>query len=208
MTIEDLINTKREAILRSAARHGAVNVRVFGSFARGEADERSDLDILVDMEPGRSLLDLGALWRELNDEVGMKVDVVTEKGLRKRIRERVLKEAVPLVRDDRERLLDILEAIGHIEKYAGRGKEDFERDELIQNWMVRHIQIIGEAARTLSIEFRIEHSDLPWPDIIAMRHILVHEYFGIDIEIVWRVVVGDLPIIKLKIEAILGVNPD
>jgi uncharacterized protein len=96
MNTTELLREKREEILRIAARRGACNVRVFGSVARGQNDSESDVDILVDMEPGRSLLDLGGLWSDLNDLLGMKVDVVTEKGLRKRIRERVLKEAVPL----------------------------------------------------------------------------------------------------------------
>jgi predicted nucleotidyltransferase len=96
MNTSELLREKREEILRVAARRGAHNVRLFGSVARGQNDSESDVDILVDMEPGRSLLDLGGLWSDLNDLLGMKVDVVTEKGLRKRIRERVLKEAVPL----------------------------------------------------------------------------------------------------------------
>ncbi len=96
MGIDALLKQKREEILRIAAARGARNVRVFGSVARGEADEKSDVDILVDMEPGRSLLDLGGLWRELNELLGVKVDVVTAKGLRDRIRDRVLKEAMPL----------------------------------------------------------------------------------------------------------------
>jgi hypothetical protein len=71
-------------------------VRVFGSVARGDADDRSDIDLLVDLEVGRSLLDLGGLWTELNERLGIRVDVVTEHGLRERIRERVLAEARPL----------------------------------------------------------------------------------------------------------------
>jgi len=94
--IEELLKAKREEILRVAAKRGARNVRIFGSVARGEADEASDIDILVDLEPGRSLLDLGGLWSELNELLGRKVEVVTEKGLRERIRDRVLREAVPL----------------------------------------------------------------------------------------------------------------
>ena len=94
--IEELLEAKREEILRVAAKRGARNVRIFGSVARGEADEASDIDILVDLEPGRSLLDLGGLWSELNELLGRKVEVVTEKGLRERIRDRVLREAVPL----------------------------------------------------------------------------------------------------------------
>jgi len=96
MAIEGLLKQKREDILRVAAQHGARNVRIFGSAARGDAGPGSDIDVLVDMDQGRSLLDLGGLWRGLNELLGMKVDVVTEKGLRHRIRERVLKEAIPL----------------------------------------------------------------------------------------------------------------
>ncbi len=92
MELDEILKRKRAEILRIAARHGAHNVRLFGSAARAEADAASDIDILVDMAPDRSLLDLGALWRELNDLLGVKVDVVTEKGLRDRIRDRVLKE--------------------------------------------------------------------------------------------------------------------
>jgi uncharacterized protein len=90
------LKEKREEILQIAAKHGAQTVRIFGSVARGEADAASDLDFLVEMEPGRSLLDLGGLLMELQDLLGCRVDVVTEKGLRERIRERVLKEAVAL----------------------------------------------------------------------------------------------------------------
>jgi hypothetical protein len=76
-----------------AAEHGAYNIRVFGSVARGEADSASDLDLLVDMEPDRSILDLGGLLMDLQELLECRIDIVTEKGLRGRIRERVLKEA-------------------------------------------------------------------------------------------------------------------
>jgi len=95
MDIQSL-RIKREEILQIAEKHGARTVRIFGSVARGEADVASDLDLLVEMEPGRSLLDLGGLLMELQDLLGCRVDVVTEKGLRERIRDRVLKEAVAL----------------------------------------------------------------------------------------------------------------
>ena len=95
MGIEELRH-RRDEILQIATRHGARHVRVFGSVARGEADAKSDVDFLVDMEKGRSLLDLGGLLMDLQDLLGRPVDVVTEKGLRERIRGRVLREAVPL----------------------------------------------------------------------------------------------------------------
>jgi predicted nucleotidyltransferase len=91
--IAELIAAKKDEILRIAAKHGARNVRVFGSAARGEATPGSDVDILVDMERGRTLLDLGGLLMELRDLLGVDVDVVTEHGLKPRIREQVLKEA-------------------------------------------------------------------------------------------------------------------
>jgi hypothetical protein len=96
MGISDLLKEKREDILATAARHGASNVRIFGSVARGDSDEESDLDLLVTIEPGRSLLDHAALWLELQELLGCEVDVVSDKGLRPRIRDRVLNEAVPL----------------------------------------------------------------------------------------------------------------
>jgi uncharacterized protein len=96
MALEELLKEKREAILCICTKHGAHNVRVFGSVARGEADEQSDIDLLVDMEPGRSLLDLGGLLMDLQALLGQNVDVVTERGLKPRIRERVLAEAVAL----------------------------------------------------------------------------------------------------------------
>jgi uncharacterized protein with HEPN domain len=104
------------------------------------------------------------------------------------------------MRDYNERLLDILEAIERIEKYAARGCEAFERDELIQTWIVHHLQIIGEAARALPDSIREKYPEVPWSKIIGMRNILVHTYFGIDVDVVWAVVVNDLPDLKQKIE--------
>ena len=96
MGSRELLKDKREDILRIAAHHGARNVRVFGSVARGEADDRSDIDLLVEMDLGRSLLDHAALWLDLQELLGCKVDVVSDRGIKKRIRDRVLREAVPL----------------------------------------------------------------------------------------------------------------
>jgi uncharacterized protein len=96
MGINELLSGKREQILAIAQRHGARNVRVFGSVARGEADEESDVDLLVTFDPGVTLLRHAALARELNTLLGRKVDVVSDRALRPRVRERVLNEAVAL----------------------------------------------------------------------------------------------------------------
>jgi predicted nucleotidyltransferase len=91
-----ILKRQRKEILATAKRHGAYNVRVFGSVARGEARADSDVDLLVNLESGRSLLDLARLLRELESQLGCKVDIVTEAGLRPRIRQEVLREARPL----------------------------------------------------------------------------------------------------------------
>ena len=96
MKLDQLLDEKRGEILRIAAEHGARDVRVFGSVARGEADRESDVDFLVELEAGRSLLDLGGLQMELESLLGCRVDVVTARGLKARIRERVLREAMPV----------------------------------------------------------------------------------------------------------------
>lgn len=96
MYLNDLLKSRREEILRIAAKHGAQNVRVFGSVARGEADFQSDIDLLVEFKRGTTLLGHAALVQELEDLLGVKVDVVSEHGLRDRVRERVLREAVAI----------------------------------------------------------------------------------------------------------------
>lgn len=96
MKIDELLKSKRQEILAIAARHGAHNLRVFGSVARGEAGAESDLDILVEMEPGKSLLDHVALMQDLEDLLQRKVDVVSERALHWYIRDKVLAEAMPL----------------------------------------------------------------------------------------------------------------
>lgn len=108
------------------------------------------------------------------------------------------------MRDDKKRLEDMLEAIAKVEKYASRGYETFNNDELIQTWIIHHIQIIGEAARGLSDHFRTSHDDIPWREIYTMRNILVHDYFGVDLEEVWSVVNQDLPDLKRKLEFLVS----
>ena len=96
MSIRDILKENREEILRIAAQHGARNVRIFGSVARGEESDGSDVDFLVKLDPGTTLFNHAALLRELEKLLGFKVDVVSDRGWRPRIRERVLREAVPL----------------------------------------------------------------------------------------------------------------
>jgi uncharacterized protein len=96
MDLQTLLKDKRSQILAVAAHHGASNVRIFGSLARGEEDEHSDIDLLVSFDPDRSLLDHAALLIEMESLLGCRVDVVSDRGLRPRVREHVLRDAVAL----------------------------------------------------------------------------------------------------------------
>ena len=96
MRLKDLVINQKENIVDIADRYGAYNIRLFGSVAHGTDDPESDIDFLVDLEQGRTLFDLGGLLMDLQELLHHKVDVITEAGLRNRIRDRVLKEAIVL----------------------------------------------------------------------------------------------------------------
>jgi predicted nucleotidyltransferase len=96
VTSKELIENRRDDIRAIAERHGARRLRVFGSVARGESRPDSDIDFLVEFEPGRSLLDQAALLLDLQDLLGLKVDIVSEGGINPRMRDRILKEAVAI----------------------------------------------------------------------------------------------------------------
>lgn len=107
------------------------------------------------------------------------------------------------MRDDTERLRDILESIERIEKYANEGKSVFEQQELIQTWIIYHLQIIGEAARATSQDFKAQYPEIPWRDARDLRNLTVHEYFRVNLGIIWDIVENDIPSLKGQIEAIL-----
>jgi uncharacterized protein with HEPN domain len=107
------------------------------------------------------------------------------------------------MRSPQERLLDILEAMARIERYVALGKARFLEDELIQVWIVHHLERIGEAAARLGREFHEAHPQVPWREMVAMRNLLVHEYFSVDLEEVWETAVRDLPLLKAQIQTLL-----
>ena len=108
------------------------------------------------------------------------------------------------MRRDVERLEDILEALQRIRQHTSDGREPFDRQELVQVWVIHHLEIVGEACRALSPSLRERHPEVPWSDITGMRNILVHDYFGLDLDEVWSAVDHDLPVLRGQIEAILA----
>ena len=107
------------------------------------------------------------------------------------------------MRDDRERLRDINEAIEKIEKYVSIGYQAFAEDERTQVWIIHHLQVIGEASNHLSDELTEHNPDIAWADIVGLRNILVHQYFGIDLRQVWDTAELDMPVLKAKVREIL-----
>ena len=109
------------------------------------------------------------------------------------------------MRSDLERMRDIQEAISKIEKYAIQGKVEFLANELIQGWTLLQLQIIGEAARSMSVQTKEKYSEINWRDIIDFRNLLVHEYFRVDLQIVWQILEQEIPTLKLQIDKILQI---
>jgi uncharacterized protein with HEPN domain len=111
------------------------------------------------------------------------------------------------LRSDRERLLDILEAIERIEAQAARGRSTFAGEELAQAAVIRWIEIIGEAARGVTAELREAYPEVPWRRMVAMRNVLIHGYFDIDVGLVWSVAENDLPKLAAQIRGIVDQLP-
>ena len=107
------------------------------------------------------------------------------------------------MRSDRERLLDILDAVERIEAQAARGRAAFAEDELAQTAVIRWVEIVGEAARGLTEELRQAHPEVPWRQMVAMRNVLIHGYFDVDIDLVWSVAQNDLPKLGAQVRAIV-----
>lgn len=109
--------------------------------------------------------------------------------------------------DDRIRLLHIVEAIERIQSYADQAADSFFTNSMVQDAVIRNIQVIGEAARALSDEFKETHPEIPWREISATRNLVIHEYFRVDLHIIWDAIKRDLPRLKAAVERHLEQSP-
>jgi len=107
------------------------------------------------------------------------------------------------VKDDAVYLKHIRDSIARIESYTAGGREAFFRDSMVQDAVIRNLEVIGEAVKNLSSGLRRRHPAIPWRSITALRNVLIHEYFGVDLEIVWRVVSRRLPTLKRSVLTLL-----
>lgn len=108
------------------------------------------------------------------------------------------------MKDESVYLRHILDAIKKIQSYTTGGRKEFFQNTLIQDAVIRNLEIIGEAVRNLSVEFRRRHPEVPWRSITALRNVLIHEYFGVELEIVWRVVQRRVPRLRRYVEMLLA----
>jgi uncharacterized protein with HEPN domain/predicted nucleotidyltransferase len=192
-----LIESHRAQLRELAARHGVTDVRVFGSMARGDATEASDVDLLVRPRPGTSLLDLGGLLMEAQALLGRRVEVVSERALHPLLRDRILKEAAatvkPSTQSDLMLLGHILDCVAKIREYPGLDLATFFGTPIVQDAVLRNLQVMAESSQRLSDEIRATEASIPWSQVAGMRNILVHQYLGgIDLDTVWAVVENDL----------------
>jgi uncharacterized protein with HEPN domain len=105
-----------------------------------------------------------------------------------------------MIKNDQVYLEHILEAIGKIENYTGKiTKYDFDGDVMVQDAVIRNIEIIGEATKKISKSFTETHQEIPWSDMAGMRDKLIHDYLDVDIEVVWKTIEVDLPLLKAMI---------
>ncbi len=215
--IDDLLTNQREAVLRLAEQHGAYNVRVFGSVARGEARSDSDIDLLVDLKPGCTQLDLIALKQALERLLHRNVDVISAASLREEIRAAAAEDLTslettpilartrkkPFVRDVRLYLRDILERISRIKAATRDGKTAFMESEIIQDAVIRSFEVMGEAAKRLPAHLTDAHPEVNWSKVAGLRDVLIHQYDKIDLELVWNHREQQMPLLENAVDAIL-----
>ncbi len=177
------------------------SLAIFGSVARNEATDGSDIDVLVRFKKGKpiGLFEFVRFQRFLSDILGCPVDLVTPEALRKRCASKFSGRPSMPPRDWRLRISDILEAITRIDLYtSGMNFALFAKDEKTVDAVVRNITVIGEAARSVPPIIVDAHPEIPWQDMCDMRNVVVHAYFGLNRQILWDTIQTNLqPLIPL-----------
>jgi uncharacterized protein with HEPN domain len=111
------------------------------------------------------------------------------------------------MRTDRLRLLDAIEQIELITSFSARGREAFFNDLLVQSAVLHRLALLGEACRGVSPELREAHAEIPWPQIIGFRNVVIHEYFGIDLELVWAIVAEHIATLGAQLNSVVASLP-
>ena len=190
---------------RSLRRHGVTRAAFFGSVARGQESENSDVDILVEFAPGHSLLDQAALELDPIALFGREVEIVTYQSLNPHIRQHALDEqAVILERGARVLLENILECAQRIDEYTSPLRKDkFLASSQAQDAVIRRLEIIGEAVRACLGIWKDAHPEVEWRQIARMRDLLIQRYFSVDLDLTWTMARNDVPTLAQQVSALL-----
>ncbi len=172
---------------------------LFGSYVRGEASMQSDIDILVELDYSKRVgLEFIQMQLDLEDLLESKVDLISNQGLSKYIKPMINQEKNLFMKSevgDQARLNHILNAIEEIETYLlDINHQDFINNSMMKFACIKQLEVIGEAANHVSIVVKQAFPDIEWRQIIGMRNLFVHEYFGIDNDLVWNIVQFDIPV--------------
>ena len=231
--VQPKLGVSRERIADFCRRHRIRKLAFFGSVLRDDFGPTSDVDVLVEFEPGQTPgWDIAGMQEELSAILGREVDFLTVKSLSRWMRDRVLAEAQVQYDRDRGGLLDPpaddgvsrrrlsvterdLVYFGHMLDSAREAmrlvhnvdRAHYNGDRVLQLALARLVQIVGEAARRVSAEGRAAHPEIPWQGITAMRNVLVHDYPDVDEGAVWDVVTQRLPELVEQLEAFVPPGP-
>lgn len=207
------------ARLRSAEegwrRLGVTRVRVFGSVARGEATDLSDVDLLLDLRPGAGLLDLMAAKDLFEDVLETRIDAMTEGAIKPALRRGILADAVDIMavperphrthrrKRWRWRVYDLLDSLDRIVDYtAPHDRESFKGDDMAVDAVLRNLSRLGETTKFIPQRQEDLHPEVPWALLRDIRNLVAHDYFGIDLDLVWQTARYELPQLRPLIQAI------
>ena len=203
-SIRERLEALRSDVLDLAHRHGASNLRVYGSIATGLEHESSDLDLLVDLSPEHSLLGVISLRPGSGRPARLlggchRRDIPAPPDPRRNPR-----PGSGVVSKDRLYLESISDCLERIAEYTEAGEETFLASRLIQDGVIRNLEVIGEATKNLSAELRAANQEIPWRQIAGMRDVLIHDYLKVNLTRVWRTVVSDLPPLQEAVTRLLS----
>lgn len=193
------------------------DLRVFGSVAHGAAGEESDVDLLVEFDRPAGLLDLVRLKLAFEDVLRRRVDVTTEAALYPALRAEVREDAVSVWADRastpvrpprrkrwRWRVEDMLAGLDRIARYVeGLDEAAFRADELRRDAVLHNLMRVGETVNYLPEQVRFLHPDVPWAELRQVRHLIAHDYFGVDVGLLWRTVTVELPTVRAALRGVL-----
>ena len=192
---------------------GITRIRVFGSVARGEANDLSDVDLLVDLRGGSGLLTLMAAKDLFEDLLRPRIDLLTEAAIKPPLRREILADAVDIYNLPKQpkhmhrrkrwrwRVYDLLDALDRIDDYTkSHTLESFQADELTVDAVLRNLSRLGETTKFVPQRQEDLNPEIPWAFLRDIRNLVAHDYFGIDPGLVWHTSRHELPALRPKLQ--------